>query len=298
MDRYRPRGKLNLTDNMTNLQANANAVNVFSNFLGTYSESITISIICVAISFIIYYIIKFALGRLADSWKLQKGELKGFTIVVKLIIMISSGTIIILQFSTVSGTVAGVISLAAGTIVGFASKSTISNTIAGILILSTRPFQIGDTISAVKDNPVIGRVTDVTIVYTKIKTVKNELITIPNQLLLERHIVNYSRLGILGIATEIPVVYNQDRLKIESLLVASAEITVDIIKDPRPYVVLKRFDANAAVYELNAFTNKTCDPSSIESEMRKAIYDSFQKHGVDLTIPTVQRKISDEDKGI
>jgi small-conductance mechanosensitive channel len=276
---------LNLTENMTS-------------FLGAYSESITISIIIVAISFIIYYIIKFALGRLADSWKLQRGELKGFIIVLKLVIMISSGTIIIIQFSTVSGTVAAVISLAAGTIVGFASKSTISNTIAGVLILSTRPFQIGDTISAVKDSPIKGRVTDVTIVYTKIKTIKNELITIPNQLLLERHIVNYSRLGTLGIAIEIPAVYNQDRHKIESLLIDSAKTTEDIIKDPHPYVELIRFDTNAAVYELNAFTNKSFDSPSVESEIRKAIYDSFQKHGIDLTVPTVQRKISDEGNTI
>ena len=283
---------------MTYLQADASTGYVFSNFIDTYSESIIISIICIAISLIIYYIIKFALGRLTDSWKLQKGELKGFIIVVKSIIIVASGTIIILQFSTVSGTVAAAISLAAGTIIGFASKSTISNAIAGILILSTRPFQIGDTISAVKGDPIMGRVTDITIVYTKIRTIKNELITIPNQLLLERHIVNYSRFGILGIAIEIPVVYNQERLKIESLLVAAAEITEDILKDPSPYVTLKRFDADAAVYELNAFSNNTIDPSSIESELRKAIYDSFQKHGVNLTIPTVQRKIVDEDKTI
>jgi len=283
---------------MIYLQADANAGYVLSNFLNTYSESIIVSIICVVISLIIYYIIKFAFERLANSLKLQKGELKGFIIVIKMVIMIAAGTIIILQFSTVSGTVAAVISIAAGTIVGFASKSTISNTIAGILILSTRPFQIGDTISAVKGDPIMGRVTDVTIVYTKIRTIKNELITIPNQLLLERHIVNYSGLGTLGVAIEIPAVYNQDRLKIEGLLIAAAELTEDIIKDPHPYVVLKRFDADAAVYELNAFTNKTVDPSSIESELRKAIYDSFQKHGIDLTIPKVQRKIIDEDKAI
>ena len=283
---------------MTNLQVDADAGYVFSNFIDTYSESIIISIICLVISLIIYYFIKFAFERLADSWKLQKGELKGFIIVVKMVIMVASGTIIILQFSTVSGTVAAAISIAAGTIVGFASKSTISNTIAGILILSTRPFQIGDTISAVRGDPIMGRVTDVTIVYTKIRTIKNELITIPNQLLLERHIVNYSRIGTLGIALEVPAIYNQDRLKIEGLLIASAEMTEDIIKDPSPYVTLKRFDADAAVYELNAFTNNTSDPSSIESELRKAIYDSFQKHGIDLTIPTVQRKIVDEDKTI
>ena len=85
----------------------------------------------------------------------------------------------------------------------------------------------------------MGRVTDVTIVYTKIRTIKNELITIPNQLLLERHIVNYSRFGILGIVIEIPAVYNQDRLKIESLLVAAAEITEDILKDRVPTLHLK-----------------------------------------------------------
>ena len=49
------------------------------------------------------------------------------------------------------------------------------------------------------------------------------------------------------------------------------------------------------MYELTSYTNKPRNPTMIESEIRNAIYDSFQKQAVDLTIPTIQRKIANDD---
>ena len=49
------------------------------------------------------------------------------------------------------------------------------------------------------------------------------------------------------------------------------------------------------MYELTPYNDKSRDPTMIESKIRKAIYDSFQKQTVELTIPTVQRKITNDD---
>ena len=61
-----------------------------------------------------------------------------------MIIIVVTIIIIIFQFSNVSGFVASAVSVAIGTIIGFSSRNTISNAIAGILLLSSRPFSIGD----------------------------------------------------------------------------------------------------------------------------------------------------------
>jgi small-conductance mechanosensitive channel len=115
-------------------------------------DSIVVSIISIAASIAAYFIIKYLLKRTADSLNLDKRELKGINSIAKMVLIVISIIIIIFQFSSVSGVAAGAISVAAGTIIGFSSRNTISNAIAGILLLSSRPFKIGDRIRTTEDD--------------------------------------------------------------------------------------------------------------------------------------------------
>lgn len=190
-----------------------------------------------------------------------------------------------------SGVAAGAISVAADTIIGFSSRNTISNAIAGILLLSSRPFRIGDRIQPSSKDDLIGDVIEISILYTKLKTIRNELVTVPNQLLLQQQIINYSGLDVLACSIEVSLTYMHKRQSIENLLLEAAENTKEIILEPQPVVLLKRFDSYAAVYELRAFTNKPNEFLKIQSELRKNVYDKFQMHGMDLTVPQAQANI-------
>jgi small-conductance mechanosensitive channel len=136
---------------------------------------------------------------------LKDRKVKGINSIIKKIIIVITITIILFQFSSISGAAAGAISVVVGTIIGFSSRNTISNAIAGIILLSARPFKIGDRISTTDDDSLLGDVVEITLIYTKIKTIKNELVTIPNQSLLQNQIVNYSGLRYLAVAVEICV---------------------------------------------------------------------------------------------
>ncbi len=206
-------------------------------------------------------------------------------------------TIIIFHFSSLSGIAAGAISVAAGTIIGFSSRNTISNAIAGILLLSSRPFKIGDRIKTEQSDELVGDVIEISLLYTKIITVRNELVTIPNQTLLQNQIVNYSGMDLLATSVEVSITYQNSRKVVESLLIDSAKNTEGIIPEkPFPYVLIKRFDNYAAIYEVRAYTNKANEYLRIQSEIRKNIYDSFQKHGLDLTVPQAQMNLDTENK--
>jgi small-conductance mechanosensitive channel len=235
--------------------------------------------------------------KAADSLGLDKRQLKGINSITKLIIIVITITIILFQFSSLSGVAAGAISVTAGTIIGFSSRNTISNAIAGILLLSSRPFKLGDRIRTTEDETLVGDVVEITLLYTKIKTVRNELVTIPNQTLLQRQIVNYSGLDVLAIAVEISMTYNNNRKLIEQLLIESAKMTEGILSSSssstislttEPYVILKTFDDYGATYELRAYTKRPNEYQKLQSEIRKNIYDIFQKHGLDLTVPQAQ----------
>ena len=246
--------------------------------------------------------IKHLIKKTADSLGLDKRQLKGINSITKLIIIVITITIILFQFSSLSGVAAGAISVTAGTIIGFSSRNTISNAIAGILLLSSRPFKLGDRIRTTEDETLVGDVVEITLLYTKIKTVRNELVTIPNQTLLQRQIVNYSGLDFLAITVELSMTYNNNRKLIESLLIQSAKMTEGIIISSsnanssvassslsvEPYVILKNFDDYGATYELRAYTNRPNEYQKLQSEIRKNIYDTFQNHGLDLTVPQAQ----------
>jgi small-conductance mechanosensitive channel len=200
-------------------------------------------------------------------------------------------TVIIFQFSTLSGVAAGAISVAAGTIIGFSSRNTISNAIAGILLLSSRPFKIGDRIRTSANDDLIGDVIEITIFYRKLRTIRNELVAVPNQMLLQQQIINYSGLDVLACAVEVSLTYEHKRHRIESLLLETAEKTKEIVREPQPRVLLKRLDSYAAVYEPRAYTNKPNEFLRIQSELRKNAYDIFQMQEINLTVPQAQANI-------
>lgn len=265
-------------------------------------NDIIILVIGISVAISLYFLIKHLIKRAADSLGLDKRQLKGINSITKLVIIVITITMILFQFSSISGVAAGAISVAAGTIIGFSSRNTISNAIAGILLLSSRPFKLGDRIRTTEDETLVGDVVEITLLYTKIKSVRNELVTIPNQTLLQRQIVNYSGLDVLAITIEISMTYNNNRKLIEQLLIESAKMTEGILSATNtislttaPYVILKKFDDYGATYELRAYTKMPNEYQKLQSEIRKNVYDIFHKHGLDLTVPQAQTDIVKND---
>ncbi len=248
-------------------------------------NDIIILIVGISVAVSLYFLIKHLIKKAADSLGLDKRQLKGINSITKLIIIVITITIILFQFSSLSGVAAGAISVTAGTIIGFSSRNTISNAIAGILLLSSRPFKLGDRIRTTEDETLVGDVVEITLLFTKIKIVRNELVTIPNQTLLQRQIVNYSGLDVLAITIEISMTYNNNRKLIEQLLIESAKMTEGILSSSsstislttEPYVILKTFDDYGATYELRAYTKRPNEYQKLQSEIRKNIYDIFPK---------------------
>ena len=265
--------------------------------MASYWDSIILTLAVIGGTIAIYFVMRYFIGKSAGSLGIDKGQLKGIYSITKLALIVISITIIIFHFSSLSGIAASAISVAAGTIIGFSSRNTISNAIAGILLLSSRPFKIGDRIKTSESDELVGDVTEISLLYTKIKTVRNELVTIPNQTLLQNQIVNYSGLALLATSVEVSILYQNNRRVVESLLIDSAKNTEGIIPDnPSPFVLLKRFDNYAAIYELRAFTNRPNEYLKIQSEIRKNVYDLFQRNGLNLTVPQAQMNLDTESR--
>lgn len=128
------------------------------------------------------------------------------------------------------------ISVFFGVLISLGSFSSISNAIAGVVISYMRPFQVGDWI---KSGEIIGVVIEKNALVTRLKTINNEDVTIPNSAILSGATMNFSSIGKqcgLALNVRVKVRYDYPDNLVEELLIESALMTNGISPTPHPYV--------------------------------------------------------------
>lgn len=178
------------------------------------------------------------------------------------------------------------ISVFLGILLSIGSSSSISNAVAGLIITYMRPFKVGDR---VKISETVGDVVEKTLLVTRIKTIKNITITIPNALVLGSHIINYSSLsekeGII-LNTNITIGYDIPWTKVNELLISAAYATENVLKEPKPFVLQTALNDYHVNYELNVYTNKPQLMAKIYSDLHANIMNNFFEAGIEIMSPS------------
>lgn len=177
------------------------------------------------------------------------------------------------------------ISFFIGLLVSLGSTSAIKNMTAGMVLTYTRSFQIGDRIRIGES---VGDVLDKSLFVTRLNTIKNEQITIPNGTVLDSNIVNYStqaRTQGLILHTSVTIGYDVDWRQVHDLLIAAALRTTHIIETPQPFVLQTSLDDYYVAYEINAYTSRADLMAGTLSELHQNIQDSFHTAGVEIMSP-------------
>ena len=179
------------------------------------------------------------------------------------------------------------VSVFIGVIVSLGSTSIIGNVMAGLVMTYMRPFHVGDFI---RFGDVEGFVLEKTALVTRIRTRKNEVITIPNSNLMSAQTSNFTfaaeNFGII-VHTKVTIGYDMKHELIESLLLASAKSTKHLLQKPLPFVRVTALDDFYVEYEINAFTHSTDKLSDIYSELHQNILDHFHAAGVEIMSPHI-----------
>lgn len=177
------------------------------------------------------------------------------------------------------------ISFFIGLLVSLGSTSAIKNMTAGMVLTYTRSFQIGDRIQI---GDATGDVVDKSLFVTRLSTIKNEQITIPNGTVLDSNIVNFSaqaRTEGLILHTSVTIGYDVDWRQVHDLLIAAALRTTYILDTPRPFVLQTSLDDYYVAYEINAHTSRADLMANTLSELHQSIQDSFHTAGVEIMSP-------------
>ena len=173
-----------------------------------------------------------------------------------------------------------------GLVVAFAVQETLGNLFAGIQLLLDRPFKIGDTIEL--DSGEICEVKKIGLRSTTVQNSgENETIIVPNNDMVNKKVINYSRPDMYrAVNAEIGVAYGSDLDKVKGILLNIAILHPDIIKKDgqMPYVRLSKLGDSSVDFKLWYYVelNKMW---RVASEVRQAIYDRFLSEGIEIPFP-------------
>ena len=177
------------------------------------------------------------------------------------------------------------VSIFLGVLFSLGSTSAIANIVAGIVITYMRPFMIGDR---VKIGETVGDVIEKTLLVTRIRTVKNVDVTIPNATIINTHLWNYTKNatehGIILHPT-VTIGYDVPSKTVIKLLMLAAKNTKNLTRDFKPFVLQKSLNDFYVEYELNVYTKQPSKMLLFYSELNQSIQRAFNEAGVEILSP-------------
>lgn len=178
------------------------------------------------------------------------------------------------------------VSLFLGILFSLGSTSIVANIVAGVVLTYMLPFRIGDRVQI---GDTVGDVIEKNLLVTRIKTVKNVIVTIPNSSILNNQIVNYSSSitnDPIILHTKITLGYELPWKKVHETLVRAALKSENVLKDPKPFVLQTNLGDFSIEYELNAYSDKPHLQARTYSALHQNIQDECAKVGIEILSPT------------
>lgn len=177
------------------------------------------------------------------------------------------------------------ISVFLGFLFTFGSAGSLSNVIAGLVLTYMRLFKIGDR---VKIGEIVGDVIEKSSLVTRVRTPKNEIISIPNSTVMSSHTINYSsdapEKGLI-IHTTVTIGYDIPWKVMHQTLIDAALRTDLVLKDPQPFVLQTSLEDFYVAYQINAYVREANKQASIYSNLHQNIQDVCNENGIEILSP-------------
>lgn len=194
----------------------------------------------------------------------------------------------------VSGFIAGL--GLGGLAVSLAAQDTLKNFLAGLVIITEKPFTLGDWIETAE---IEGVVEDISFRSTQVRTFAHSLVTVPNSVLANQAITNWTRMGKRRITFHLGVPYGTPRYKLQKCVERIRQYLENhpYLDQETLFVHFDRFGEKSMEIFLYFFTKTTnwAEWLAIKEEINYKIMEIFEEEKVDIAIPS--QTIYLENKG-
>lgn len=227
-----------------------------------------------------------------DKGPMEKGVSTFLSSLIRYVLYFLLVMLLLSQFGVTTGSVVAVLG-SAGLTLGLALQGSLANFAGGVLILLLKPFVIGDYIAAAGE---AGTVTEITIFYTKLLTVDNKAVVIPNGTLSNVNITNVSNMEMRRVDIRVGVDYSSDLSKVKEVLLEVARSDEAVVEDEeRPITVFAAELAESGVnMEMRAWVRNE-DYWTAKWRMTENIKNAFDENGIIIPYPHVQIVTGQDD---
>jgi len=182
------------------------------------------------------------------------------------------------------------VSVFLGVVISLGSTGLVNQAMSGLVVMYARSFRAGDY---VRIGDVEGVVTNLALLSTKIRTTKNEEVTIPNAAIVAGGTKNFSRLadesGVI-LYTSVTIGYDAPWRQVHALLTLAASRTDGLRRDPAPFALQAALTDFSVEYQLNAWLEHPEQRIPVLSALHANILDAFNEYGVQIMSPHFERQ--------
>ena len=249
------------------------------------SGSILIALIFILIGMKIVGLIIKLIKRGFDKSKLDSSVsgflLSVFRVIGYILVFITAATMVGIQVTSFVA-ILGTASMA----IGLALQGALSNLAGGVLILILKPFTVGDYIIE-NDKGTEGTVSSIDIFYTRLITVDNKLVVIPNGVLTNNSLVNVTKQKKRKLEVTIPIAYDTDIKLLKDVVAGVLKSEEKIMSDEPTDIFISSFDDSGMTIAVRAWT-ATADYWPALWSLRESLKQAFDENEIRIPFSRVE----------
>lgn len=264
-------------------EATQETLSVLENALRSISwERIAMLLVLLVACMVVIKLVLRVAGRAMERAKLDRGVRTFLLSGLKILLWLVALCVLLGYLGVPMTSLVAVLSVL-GLAVSLAVQGLLSNLAGGIMLLSARPFSAGDFVEA---GGMSGTVSEVGLVYTKIKTLDNKVVHIPNGDISTKTIVNYTAENTRRVDLEFSASYNTPVEKVTAALLKVMENHPKILADPAPMARVSEYGESAIKYVARCWC-ATGDYWDVYFDVIEAVKAAYDAAGLEMTYPHV-----------
>lgn len=243
--------------------------------------AVIVFFVVVQLSKVVRHVVENALNRVAHN----KVITSLFASILQFVVIVIGGffALEILQLSKVVTSLlagAGIMGLA----IGIAFQDFVANLISGVFLAVKKPLHVGDFVETADT---FGKVTKMGLRSTVIETTRGQVVFIPNKLIFENPLINFSKKKIRRVDLPLGVSYDDDLEKAKEVALKAVNGLEMVLDTPETTLIYKEFGDSSINFTIRFWVNyrKQYDFNYARSEAIMAIKQAFDKAGISIPFP-------------
>ncbi len=253
-------------------------------------DKLIFTIIAIVVGYIAYKLIVKEISRLRNQKRIEDHLAYTLNRIAKWVIVAVVLSAILAQFGATIGLISGLLTILGGTVIGFAAINTIGNALAGLIVMTSRPFVVGDRIFF---NGQFADVVAIDLIYTKMLTLDNVLVSIPNQELLKAEIDNFGKKRVIRRHCTVTPGFEYISADVERALLEAAGRVQGVLEEPKPYVWITKFQNYAVEYTLYVFISDIKRLPEIDADLYRKVLETCKELEIDISTPLLLKQVKD-----